>query len=148
MWTAAARVIYRTDTRFYPSSMNNDEWKVVEPFFPADMSAPIVDGLKQGRDMRWTMRSIVDGIFYVLRNGVEWRSMPEGFPPWQTVYRWFRRFSRDGLFEQINHALVMLQRESAGREASPAGAVIDSQTVKATASPAPRGYDGGGAFSS
>ena len=143
MWTAAARAIYRTDPRFYPSSMSDDEWKIIKPFLPPDEPPPIVAGLKRGRDAKWPMRTVLDAIFYVLRNGVPWRSLPKDFPPWKTVYHWFRRFAREALFERINHDLVMRERERAGREASPTGAVIDSQTVKATEAPAPRDYDGG-----
>ena len=143
MWTGAARAIYRTDSRFYPSSMSDAEWKIIAPFLPSDAPPPIVGGLKQGRSRRWTMRSIVDAIFYVLRNGVPWRALPTDLPPWKTVYHWFRRFAREALFERMNHALVMRERERAGREASPTAAVIDSQTVKATEAPAPRAFDGG-----
>ena len=48
-----------------------------------------------------------------------------------------------GLFETINHLLVMADRERGGREASPSAAVLDSQSVKTTESGGPRGYDAG-----
>ena len=44
--------------------------------------------------------------------------------PWQT----------DGLWERINFVLLPQARERAGREASPSGRVIDSQSVKTTES--------------
>ena len=81
MWTDAARAIYRTDSRFYPSSMSDTEWKIIAPFLPSDDLPPIVDGLKRGHDRRWAMRSIVDTIFYVLRNGVPRQSLPKDFLP-------------------------------------------------------------------
>ena len=65
------------------------------------------------------MREIVNAIFYVLRGGIAWRLVPDGFPPWRTVYRWFSRFRDDGTWETINHHLVMRDRERVGREASP-----------------------------
>lgn len=68
---------------------------------------------------------------------------PKGFPPWQTVYWWFRRFVRLMLFRTIHNIALMLDRERAGREASPSAGIIDSQTIKAPAPGAERGYDAG-----
>ena len=67
------------------------------------------------------MREIVNGIFYVMRSGCPWRLLPSDLPPWSTVYRWFAEFLTRCVFEKINHALVMTDRERAGREASPYG---------------------------
>ena len=52
------------------------------------------------------------------------------FPPWQTVYWWFRRFVRRFMFQTIHDVALMLDRERMGREASSTGDVIDSQSVK------------------
>jgi putative transposase len=89
------------------------------------------------------MREIINALFYVLRGGVPWRMLPEHFPPHQTAYRWFVRFRDSGLWESLNHHLVMLDREAAGRQASPSAAIIDSQSVKTTEAGGPRGFDAG-----
>jgi transposase len=66
--------------------------------------------------------------------------LPIHFGPWQTIYWWFRRFVRRLLFRTIHDIALMLDRERAGREASPSGGVLDSQTVKAP-SAEKRGFD-------
>jgi transposase len=63
------------------------------------------------------------------------------FGPWQTVYWWFRRFVRRLLFQTVHDVTLMLDREQAGRQASPTAGVIDSQTVKAPSAPDGGGYD-------
>jgi putative transposase len=68
--------------------------------------------------------------------------LPKDFPPWETVYWWFRRFVRQLLFRTIHDVALMLDRERTGREASPSAGILDSQSVKAPAA-RQRGYDAG-----
>jgi putative transposase len=68
--------------------------------------------------------------------------LPIHFPPWQTVYWWFRRLARRFLFKTIHDVVLMLDRERVGRRPHPSAGVIDSQTVKAPGPGAKRGFDG------
>ena len=79
----------------------------------------------------------------MLRGGIAWRLIPDSFPPWGTVYRWFARLRDDGTWETINHHLGMRDRERVGRQASPTAAVVDSKSVKTTESGGVRGHDAG-----
>jgi transposase len=88
------------------------------------------------------MREVLNAIRYMARSGGGWRMLPIHFGPWQTIYWWFRRFVRHLLFRTIHDITLMLDRERAGREASPTGGVLDSQTVKAPFAEL-RGFDGG-----
>lgn len=68
--------------------------------------------------------------------------LPKDFPPWQTVYWWFRRLVRRLLFRTIHDLALILDREIEGRAGSPTGTILDSQSVKAP-NAAERGYDAG-----
>ena len=119
----------------YQSDVTDEEWRVIEPYLPP------AKGI--GRPRGWPLREIVNGIFYVMRSGCPWRQLPKDLPPWSTVYRWFAAWRDACLFEKINHALVITDRERVGREASPLAAIIDSQSIKTKEAGGPRGYDAG-----
>jgi transposase len=135
MWTPTTRKQHNRKTSRYQTDVTDEEWRVIERYLPA---ANVT-----GRPRAWPMREIINGIFYVMRAGCPWRLLPSDLPPWSTIYRWFAKFRDEGCFEKINHALVMLDRERSGREASPTGAIIDSQSIKTTEAGGPRGYDAG-----
>ena len=119
-------------TKRYPSDLTDEEWERIEPLLPA---AP-----RRGRKAKVNFREVLNAIRYMVRSAGGWRMLPHEFGPWQTVYWWFRRFVRLLLFRTIHDIALMMDRERAGREASPSAAVIDSQTVKAPAARS-RGYD-------
>ena len=95
--------------------------------------APMIPPAKPGGRPRTTdMRRMLDGLFYLVRTGCQWRPLPPppAFPPWRTVYGYMRAFA--DVWETIRHHLVMMLRERDGREPSPTAAILDTQSVKTT----------------
>ncbi len=121
-------------TKRYPTGLTYEEWSRMVPFMP--------QASNRGRKPATDLREVLNALRYIARSGGGWRMLPKDFPPWQTVYWWFRRFVRRFLFETIHDVAVMIDWERAGREASPSAGVLDSQTIKAPQAAA-RGYDAG-----
>lgn len=135
MWTKEhrARQAAFERRRRYPTDLTDVEWERIGPLLPKPA--------KRGRPPGVDLREVVNAIRYLARTGCGWRMLPKDFPPWQTVYWWFRRLVRRLLSRTIHDLALMLDRERAGREASPTAGVLDSQTVKAPAAPGGGGYD-------
>jgi transposase len=112
-------------TRPYPPDLTDEEWTQVEGLLPKSR--------KTGRRRGVDVREVLNGIRYLARTGCGWRMLPVNFPLWPTVYGWFRRFVRLFLFRTIHDLALMVDRERAGREASPSGGILDSPSVKAPA---------------
>jgi len=120
--------------KHYKSDLSDEEWKVIEPLLP-DNDGP-------GRPMELDLREVVNAIFYLNYAGCQWRALPGGFPNWNSVYYYFRKWTKDGTWRAINAALCRLERKKRGREPQPTGAVIDTQSVETTALAQERGFDG------
>lgn len=110
--------------RVYPSDLSEQEWCLIRWLIPP--SPPI------GADREVDMRKIVNGILYVNRAGCQWRMLPKEYEHWNTTYGYFRRWSKEGTWQQIHDLLREQVRKKEGREPTPSAAIIDSQSVKTT----------------
>jgi transposase len=122
MWTVENRALYDRSKLRYPSDLTDEEWALAKGEIPR---------AKRGGNKRTVdVREVLNGLMYVLSTGCQWRAIPKDLPPRSTVNHYFRRWQDDGTLDRLHHALYVLCREQADREASPTAAIIDSQSVK------------------
>src|SRR6187549_2493662 len=110
MWTAQSRAFVGDFGA--GQALSDEQYGLLEPLIP-----PAKPG---GRPRTTDMRRLLDGLFYLVRTGCQWRHLPPppAFPPWRTVYGYMRAFADAGEWD--------------GREPSPSAVIVDTQSVKTT----------------
>lgn len=119
----------------YPTDLNDTEWAQIAPYLPKPRAT--------GAPRQHSWRTILNAMFYVVKNGCVWRALPHDFPAWQTVYHYFRLFRQSGLWEQLNTHVRQAVRVKAGKEPHPSAMIADSQSAKSAEGGKSRGFDGG-----
>jgi len=120
----------------------------VQQPYTSDLTASQWQGIENlicvKRKSIWPLQQVVESIFYVTKNGVIWRDLPRCFPPWPTVYWYFRKWAKDDTWLLIANELTMLERLKVDKHPLPTAAIIDSQSVKNTPTATEQiGFDGG-----
>jgi transposase len=119
-------------TEHYPSDLSDEQWWLVEPHIP------VYPG---GRPRTTDLRDVVDGIFYILRTGCQWRFLPKDFPPKSTVWRYYDEWRKNGTLDTI-HDLLRTKVRAEEKPYSPrTTASVDSQSVDTACGGEKRGRD-------
>lgn len=96
-----------------------------------------------GRPRSVEFRQIVNGVLYLVFTGCQWRFVPLEYGKWQTVYYYFVRWRKSGLWYRLHETLRARLRRKKGRHKHPSAGALDSQSVKTTSVPSSRGFDAG-----
>ncbi|MEU5529391.1 transposase [Micromonospora chersina] len=123
-----------------PSDTTDVGWELIAAYLPAGGT-----GDQGGRPVTYPLRDIVDAIRYLGHNSCVWRALPVDFPPWPTVYHYFRAWTRDGTLTRLHAGLREQVRIAEGRNPEPSAVIVESQSVRAaeTVAKTSRGYDAG-----
>lgn len=103
----------------YSTNLTDNQWQVIEKIINP-----------QVRHRKHSLRNIMNAILYINKTGCQWRMLPSDFAPWQTVYYYLRKWTLEGVIEEIMDTLRALVRKGLGREESPSMGIIDSRSVK------------------
>lgn len=94
--------------------LSNEEWGRIEPYLPRGRrGAHRVDD-----------RRVISGIIHMLKIGARRRDCPAEYGPHTTIYNRFNRWSKQGVWEDMFHAL-------SGRSGVIGTTAVDSTHVKA-----------------
>ena len=98
--------------------MSEKQWNRIKDLFPPEKKP---QGGRPGK----SNREMLNAILYWLNTGIPWRDLPARFGPWQSVYSWFRAWTKAGVWENILAALI-------GQDlADETTLMLDSTTIKA-----------------
>jgi transposase len=118
----------------YPTDLNDTEWTQIAQYLPK--AKPM------GRPKKYSWREILNGIFYMVKNGCVWRAIPKDLPPWYTLYGYFRLLQNTQGWEELNRVIREQVRQRAHKEATASLMILDSQTTKSAEGGEERGFDG------
>ncbi|MBD2542117.1 IS5 family transposase [Coleofasciculus sp. FACHB-SPT36] len=120
----------------YPSDLSDAEWEILKRLLPKPKGF--------GHPVEVNFREILNGIFYVQRTGCQWEMLPHDLPPYSTVYGYFHKWQRKGIWQLLHDQVRQELRTQLGREEHSTVAIADSQSVKTTGKKGEvYGFDGG-----
>jgi putative transposase len=108
----------------YPSDLSDGEWEILKSLIPAPKGF--------GHPVEVDFREILNAIFYVQRTGCQWEMLPHDLPPYTTVYGYFQKWQRKGIWQLLHDQLRQQLRTELGKDEQSSVAIADSQSVKTT----------------
>ena len=122
----------------YPTDLSDEQWELLQAVLPPRGCHP--GG--RGRPPKVDMRQILNGILYLNKTGCQWRMIPKDFGNWSTIYGYFTRWRRHGIWASLMEALRRFERRCEGRNPEPSAGSIDSQSIKTATPHEDIGFDG------
>lgn len=103
------------------NELTDSRWEVIEKI------------INDQRVRQHSLRTIMNAILWINYTGSQWRNLESKYPPWQSVYYYFRKWKHNGVWEEILDVLIVQERRRQQRENSPSLVAFDSQSTKKVA---------------
>ena len=88
-------------SRNQTNEISDAVWETIQTYIPSEKPG--------GRPRDTDIREVVNAIVYVLNNDCSWRKVPEDLLPWQTVYDYYSKWRKYGIWDRLSLALVEYQ---------------------------------------
>lgn len=127
--------------KVYPSDISRKQFEAIR--------AKLDDFRHKTKPRSHDHYDIFCGILYVLKTGCQWRALPSDYPPWRSVYSYYRQWGakpfedKPSLLEQLLQERVEYERSTQGRLKKTTLIILDAQSVKNSDTAGIKGYDAG-----
>lgn len=115
----------------YSTDLTDAQWNNIKDYLD-----------KTGRKRKFSLRSIWNGLMYIVKTGCQWRMLPKEFPQWQLVYYYYRKWVDSEVFDMILDKLRSKTRVKLGQQGRPTLGIMDSQSVRWGNNRSLKSYDG------
>lgn len=117
----------------YSSDLTDEEYNLIKEFIPSAKFG--------GRPRTTDIRLVINAIMYKVKTGCQWRLLPHDFPPWETVYDYYKLWKEDGTWERIHNEVRNNIRKKLDINPDPTYGIMDSQSIKSSNLADSSGYD-------
>jgi putative transposase len=100
------------------TELSDAQWAILQKF------------VNTGRKIKKDLRMIVNCILKITRTGTQWRNIDRCYGAWESIYYYFRKWTKNGVFDSIIACLVEQERVRQGKKPYATAGAIDSQSVK------------------
>jgi transposase len=114
----------------YPSDITREQFEKIRPILES--------ARKKTKPRVLDLYEIFCAVLYLVKSGCQWRMLPSDFPKWNTIYFYFQIWTKkeegaESILDQALRELITELRLEGGREAKTSMIIVDSQSVKNTA---------------